>query len=204
MMGFRANVLCIQSLHITSIYMCRVYTWQVRTLYVQSLYITGEKSICAESPFYTLLPWSDVTTGQRPHTWLPPVLAFSLQNYEINSCLYEVLRLKWFILRTQHELIQSTNILSKKKKEVKGRSLWILWEKGGDEGRREGQSIFLIFHYIEEGSVLTLKWDQGRNSQLQTGVYSVIHSLWCFFWCSFSHSNCLSSPPEHPESHTWG
>lgn len=46
----------------------------------------------------------------------PQVLAFSLQNYELNNCFYEVLRLKCFILRTQDELTQSTDKLNKKNK----------------------------------------------------------------------------------------
>lgn len=98
--------------------------------------LSGLQPHLEKSLFYTLLPWDDVATSQRPHTWVPPVLAFDLQNYELNNCFYEVLRLKCFILRTQDELTQSTDILSKKKKqEVKGRSLWILWEKEEERSR---------------------------------------------------------------------
>lgn len=49
------------------------------------------------------------------------------------------------------------------------------------EGGREEQSISLIFHYIEEGSVLTFEMGWGINSQLQIAVYSVVYSLCCLF-----------------------
>lgn len=53
--------------------------------------------------------------------------------------------------------------MNKKKIEVKERCLWIVWEKRRAGEKEQEKGTPLIFHYVEEGSVLTSEISSGKK-----------------------------------------
>lgn len=161
------------------------------------------------SPFYPLLPWCDVATGQRPHRCpLPPKSwTFSLQNCELNNCFYEVLRLKCFILSTQNGNPKNQHAEQKERKKIKQEeSVDSVAEKEGMKGGEKGGEHFPNPPLHWRRFCFDM-WNLIRTETLSFRLVFIVLYTPCdvFSWMQFSHSNSLSfSTCASRESHTPG